>query len=152
MGVIEALNLPKANLKLIRQQQEVKVWCVLRKKYLLLTPEEWVRQHLIHFFINELQFPIERLVSEYSFEVDGLSRRCDLLVLNSDTHAHVVVECKAKSVHIDEAVFRQIAQYNKKLQANFLMLSNGMTHILAKVDKLSGELIFIDEINKEAFH
>lgn len=140
MSVIQPLNLPKAPLKLEKKQGELYVWCAVRKKSLLLTPEEWVRQHLLHYLISSIQIPIERITSEYSIQVNGLSRRCDIVVIDRNGKPKMIVECKATSIPVNETVLLQIAQYNRELQVDFLMLSNGIDHFLTKINRETGEL------------
>lgn len=140
MDVIQPLNLPKAPLRLEKKGGELYVWCTVRKKLLLLTPEEWVRQHLIHYLISSVNVPAERIVSEYSIRVNGLSRRCDVVVIDRNGKPKMIVECKAVSIPVNEQVLFQIAQYNRELQVNYLMLSNGIDHFLTKVNPETGEL------------
>lgn len=149
MSVIRPLNLPKAPLKLEKRKGELYVWCTVRKKSLLLTPEEWVRQHLIHYLISTVQIPIERIVSEYSIQVNGLSRRCDVVVVDRKGKPKMIVECKATSIPVNEQVLFQIAQYNRELQVEYLMLSNGIDHFLSKINSETGELERLEVLNKE---
>lgn len=140
MDVIQPLNLPKAPLKLEKKQGELYVWCIARKKSLLLTPEEWVRQHLIHYLVSNIQIPIERIVSEYSIQVNGLSRRCDIVVIDRNGKPKLIVECKATSIPVNANVLFQIAQYNRELQVDYLLLSNGVEHFLSKINPETGVL------------
>jgi hypothetical protein len=149
VSVIQPLNLPKASLKLEKKQNELYVWCVVRKKKLLLTPEEWVRQHLIHLLINEWGIPIERIVSEYGITVNGLSRRCDVVAFNQYGIPKLIVECKATTVPINHDVLFQIAQYNRELKVDYLMLSNGLIHHLVKINHETGELDPKNALTKE---
>ncbi len=140
MKVIQPLNLPKAPLKLEKRKGDLYVWCAVRKKLLLLTPEEWVRQHLIHYLIDTVRVPVERIVSEYSIQVNGLSRRCDVVVIGRNGKPRMIVECKAASVPVNERVLFQIAQYNRELQVDYLMLSNGIDHFVSRINPETGEL------------
>lgn len=149
MSVIQPLNLPKAALNLEKINDQIFVWCIVRKKRLLLTPEEWVRQHFMHYLISTVQIPIERIVSEYGIEVNGLTRRCDIVVLDKNGKSKLIVECKATSIPINKEVLYQIAQYNRKLQVNYLVLSNGITHLITKVNFETGQLETLDELKKE---
>lgn len=148
MSVIQPLNLPKAPLKLEKKQGELYVWCVVRKKSLLLTPEEWVRQHVIHYLISSVHIPLERIASEYSIQVNGLLRRCDIVVVDQDGKPKMIVECKATTIPVNETVLFQIAQYNRELQVDYLLLSNGIDHFLTKINRETGELerVGIDEV------
>lgn len=148
MSLIQALNFPKAPLKLSKKNNQVFVWCIVRRQNLVLTPEEWVRQHCIHFLINELGVPLGRIASEYSILVNGLSRRCDLVVFNPNGLPQVIVECKAPEVQLTENVLFQIAQYNKPLQVDYLMFTNGLQHIYATVDYKTGDLNYLRDFSK----
>ena len=140
------LNLPKAPLKLSRKQGVVVVWCIVRKKDLVLTPEEWVRQHIIHFLINEKQFPIGLIASEFSLNYNGISKRADIVVFNRDSKPVLIVECKAPEIVLSEATVRQIAQYNYNLGVDFLMLSNGVDHVICKIDRIQGKINYLQEL------
>lgn len=124
------LNLPKADLKLSSKDDIVLVWCVIRKKNLQLTPEEWVRQHLIHFLIQQKQIPIERLAAEILLKINNQNRRADLVILDSFGQAFLVIECKAPEVRIDEKTFLQVSNYVQKTKAPYFMMSNGIQHII----------------------
>jgi hypothetical protein len=151
MQVIQPLNLPKASLKLEKRNGDVYVWCIIRKKNLLLTPEEWVRQHVIHYLISIVEIPKERIASEYSIQVNGLSRRCDIVVIDRNGKPKMIVECKAVSVPVTENVLFQIAQYNRELQVDFLMLSNGIDHFLSKINLETGGLEKLEVLEKQWF-
>lgn len=138
MSFIKALNFPKANLKLTKEGETHFVWCIIRKKKLVLTPEEWVRQHVVHFLIEELNIPIGRITSEYTITVNDLTRRCDVVVFDEFGKPKMIIECKAPEVAITENVFYQIAQYNNKLQVDYLMMTNGLNHFYAKINYKNG--------------
>ena len=103
----------------------------------------------MHYLISTVQIPIERIVSEYSIEVNGLTRRCDIVVLDKNGKSKLIVECKATSIPINNEVLYQIAQYNRKLQVDYLVLSNGITHLITKVNFETGQLDTLDELKKE---
>lgn len=145
MSVIEPLNFPKADLRLRKRGEDVFVWCVVRKKELLCTPEEWVRQHAIHYLINEKNIPLGLIASEYSLEYNGLKKRADIVVFNRDQQPVLIVECKSTAVPITEAVLHQIAQYNHDLNVRYLMLTNGNEHVFCEVPK-GRELRYLREL------
>lgn len=124
------LNLPKAELKLKEERSELFVWCIIRKKYLLLTPEEWVRQHLIHFLINQKKIPQERIGSEIKLTINGQNRRCDLVILDDFGKTHLIIECKAPEIILDEKTFLQVSNYVQKTKAPYFMMSNGIQHVI----------------------
>ncbi len=144
--MIQALALPKANLKLSKKGENLFVWCVSRKKTLLLTPEEWVRQHVIHYLVNDKNIPLGLLISEYSIKVNKLSRRCDIVVIGKDKQPKLIVECKATDVAINQKTFQQIAQYNFQLNVDYLMLTNGLHHVICKIDRVNNAFIYLEEL------
>ena len=146
MSFIKVLNFPKANLKLTKEGEVLFVWCIIRKKKLVLTPEEWVRQHAIHYLIEELKVPIGRIASEFTIKVNELTRRCDIVVFDVYSKPKMIVECKATDVKITEQVFYQIAHYNNQLQVDFLMLTNGINHFYAKVNYENGNPEFLESL------
>src|SRR5699024_1255027 len=103
---------PKTALKLSKKGNQVFVWDVFRKRTLLLTPEEWVGQHILHFLIEHKSVPLALIASEYGIQVNQMTRRCDGVVFNRNGDPIAIVECKAPEIKLTEAVFHQIAQYN----------------------------------------
>ncbi len=137
-----ALNLPPAKLKLKTNQ----VWDRLRKKYVLLTPEEWVRQHFISYLIDHLGYPEGRMASEYTVDYNGMKKRCDVVAFDELLRPVVIVECKAVSIEISENTFYQIARYASTLKAKLLILTNGLNHYCAKIDVTENKLIYLETI------
>ena len=144
--MFHALNLPLADLKLVRKREQVFVWCIVRKKQLVLTPEEWVRQHIIHYLISEKRVPIALIAAEMAIEVNKLSRRCDLVVFGKDATPRLIIECKAPEVKITEKVFNQIAQYNFKLNVDLLMMTNGIDHVVCSIDREKNALNYLQDL------
>ncbi|MDH4472671.1 MAG: type I restriction enzyme HsdR N-terminal domain-containing protein [Fluviicola sp.] len=128
--MMEPLNLPPAKLNLSRKGEQVVVWCIIRKKHLVLTPEEWVRQHAIHFLLNERQIPIGRINSEHLVQINGQARRCDIVVFSEFGKPVLIVECKATSIAIDEKTFLQTSNYVQQLQAPYFWMTNGLQHVM----------------------
>ena len=137
------LNLPLAPLVLNRMNGTIYVDCLIRKKKLVLTPEEWVRQHVINFLI-EKGIPKGLIGSEVSLKYNERSKRADIVVYGRDQKPKFIVECKATDVHMSEAIFRQIASYNHTLQVEYIMMTNGLEHIYAHIDKESGKLTYLE--------
>jgi hypothetical protein len=137
-----ALNLPMAKLKLKKNQ----VWDILRKKYVKNTPEEWVRQHFVHYLINSKQYPEGRIVNEYTVDYNGMNKRCDIAIFNENLQVDVIVECKAPHILITEDTFYQIAKYTKVLEASLLILTNGLNHYCAFIDKKANQLTYLRDI------
>lgn len=128
------LNLPKASLQLTKSDGIVFVWDIFRKKKLQLTPEEWVRQHFLHFLVNDKQVPKGLIATEYNIEVNKLKRRCDGVIFNKNSEPIAIIECKAPEIKLSEQTFYQIAQYNFKLRVEWLILTNGLDTIVAMVN------------------
>ena len=144
--MFKALSFPQAELKLSRKEGQVFVWCIIRKKSLVLTPEEWVRQHLIHFLIQEKQIPIGLIAAEMAIEINQLSRRCDVVVFGKDGKPKLIVECKAPEINLTEKTFNQIAQYNAALNVDLLMVTNGLQHIVCQIDRENSQLNYLEEL------
>lgn len=105
------------------------IYDIIRKSWFLLTPEEWVRQHWVHYFISE-GYTTSAIILEKKLEINGLTKRLDLLITKK-THPKILVECKAPDVKLSEKTFEQIARYNSIIQAKNIILSNGLQHIKA---------------------
>ena len=144
--MIQPLNLPKAPLKLSRKDEVVFVWCEIRKKKLQLTPEEWVRQHVIHFLIQENNVPLGVIASEQAIQVNRLLRRCDLVVYNQSGKPIILVECKAPEVILTEKVVYQIAQYNSKLNVDYLLITNGIEHYYCYINRQTNAIQYLENL------
>lgn len=144
--MIVPLNLPKAKLKLSRKNEQLFVWCVSRKKTLLLTPEEWVRQHVIHYLVEHKNVPLGLIISEQGIQINELFRRCDVVVYGRDQQAKLVVECKATDVDLNQKVLHQIAHYNAKLQVDYLWITNGVKHVFYHINRTDKTLNVLDEL------
>jgi len=140
------LNLPDCDLNLKKTPQGVVVFDILRKKNVALTPEEWVRQHFVHYLINAKQFPRELMANEVSLVQNGIKRRCDSLVADRTGQPLVIVEYKAPSVEITQSVFDQIVRYNMVLRARCLIVSNGMSHYCCIIDYDNNTYRFLPDI------
>lgn len=128
------LRLPPARLRLIRGIDVIKVLDPLRKKYVVLTPEEYVRQHFTAWLIRELGYPPSLMANEIGIELNGTKKRCDTVVFNPDGTPLMIVEYKAPDVRISQHVFDQIVRYNMSLHAQYLTVSNGLSHYCCRID------------------
>ncbi len=144
MYPIVALNLPKTELQIKQKGEKLYVNCLIRKKAIILTPEEWVRQHLIAFFIKELCYPQGLMSVEKNIKYGDLDKRWDLAVFNTNQDCFLLMECKAPNVKITKTVFEQSLLYYKKLQADYLVMSNGLNHVIMKKNKSSNQFEKID--------
>jgi hypothetical protein len=136
------LNLPKAQLKL----KDDLIWDTLRKKYVRNTPEEWVRQHFIHYLLNDLLYPIGLMASEKLVKYNNMSKRCDIVAFSNQLNTLLIVECKAPKIKLTQDTFYQVAKYNFTLQAPLLILTNGLQHIVAQINLESKEIKYLDKI------
>ncbi|MDA8897768.1 type I restriction enzyme HsdR N-terminal domain-containing protein [Flavobacteriaceae bacterium] len=145
---MEQLNFPNYAFTLKNRENKTYIVDLIRKKNLLLTPEEWVRQHCLHFLISELGYPKSLINVEKQIKINGQLKRYDIVVYSSQGDVHILVECKAPSIAISQNTFDQIAQYNMTLNSNFLMLSNGKEHYFCVMDFEKKSYKFIKELPK----
>lgn len=141
------LNLPKATLKITQKENQFFVWCVVRKKQLILTPEEWVRQHVLHFLLNERNVALGRINSEHLIPINGQKRRCDLVVVDQFGQPLLIVECKATHVPIDEKTFLQTSNYVRETNASFFWMTNGLHHVIMQCGSNPAFLADLPELN-----
>ena len=143
---MQKLNLPNYKFKLKSNENKTLIFDNLRKKYMVLTPEEWVRQHFVQFLIEEKKYPASLIAIEKQVLVNNLKKRSDILVFNKEGNPEIIVECKAPKIKITQATFDQIARYNSKLRANFLVVTNGLSHFYCKMDFEKETYLFLKEI------
>tara|TARA_R110002072_G_scaffold125944_3_gene262586 strand:+ start:123586 stop:124050 length:465 start_codon:yes stop_codon:yes gene_type:complete len=118
----------------------------IRKKFVVLTPEEWVRQHVVQFLLSEKNYPKSHINVEKQLLLNGTKKRYDVLVFNPDGSIHLIVECKAPSVRIGQDTFDQIARYNLVTNATYLMVTNGLTHYFCQLDYQQERYVFLRDI------
>ncbi len=140
------LNLPAYSFRTKKDVDKILIFDEIRKKFLVLTPEEWVRQNFIRFLIEEKGFPQQLMAIESGLKVNSKQFRTDLLVYGRDGCPLLIVEFKAPSVKVTQNAFDQIAHYNMKLQVPFLIVSNGLEHYCCKVDFDEKSYSYLKEI------
>lgn len=145
---MQRLNLPSYSFKLKSNEKHTLIFDNLRKKYFVLTPEEWVRQHYVQFLIEEKKYPVSLIALEKQLIINNRKKRTDIVIFNKEGNPDIIVECKAPHIKISQATFDQIARYNLKLKANFLILTNGMEHYYCKMDFENETYIFLKDIPK----
>ena len=143
---MQKLNLPTYNFKLKSSENKTLIFDKLRKKYLVLTPEEWVRQHFVYFLIDEKKYPVSLIALEKQLTINNRKKRTDILIFNKEGNHDIIVECKAPSIKITQDTFDQIARYNLKLKANYLIVTNGLEHFYCKMDFENETYIFLKDI------
>ena len=141
------LNLPQRifNVKVTQQGNRV-IFDRLRRRFVTLTPEEWVRQNFVEFLIADRGFPAGLMSNEMSLTQNGISRRCDTVVTDLHGSPMVIVEYKAPSIKITQTVFDQICRYNMVLQAKYLIVSNGLQHYCCKIDYTHNSYSFLPDV------
>lgn len=129
------LNLPDYQIKLSGTQEKPTIFDILRRKYVALTPEEWVRQHFIHYLIEHLDYPSALLANEVNLQIqNGKKLRADSVLYDRNLHPKMIIEYKAPSITLTQKVFDQISAYNLLLHVDYLVVSNGMESYCCKMD------------------
>ena len=127
------LNLPSADIRLERRNGRLFIWDFVRRRWVTLTPEEWVRQHFSRWMTEHLGYPMARLGHEISLELNGMQRRADAVFYDREGRPLVIVEFKAPHIAISQKTFDQISRYNMVMQVPYLIISNGMQHFCLHV-------------------
>ena len=122
------------------------IFDVVRKKYLLLTPEEWVRQNFIHYLNKEKKYPLGLMGVEQMVKYNSLKTRADIVMYNTEGKANIIVECKAPDVKITQDTFNQIAKYNSQLKVKYLLVTNGINHYCCEMNYEKNEIVFLEEV------
>ena len=141
-----ALNLPYANTKIVVRNEKQMVFDFLRKRFVALTPEEWVRQQFTHFLVEHKGYPAMFIGNEITLSVGRLSRRCDSVVFNKSAEPVMIIEYQAPTVKITQKVFEQICSYNIALHAPYLTVSNGLQSYCCRIDKEANTYEFLKDI------
>ena len=145
--MLQPLNLPPFEANIRKVDGVVKVLDILRRKYVALTPEEWVRQHFVHFLMTQKGYSPTLMANEVSLTLNGMSRRCDTVVYRQEgLKPLMIVEYKRPDVEITQRVFDQICRYNIVLEVEWLVVSNGMKHYCCHVDVSNGSYAFVEDI------
>lgn len=131
---MQKLNFPNYTFRFKNNENKVAIFDEIRKKFILLTPEEWVRQHVVQFLLTEKKYPKSYINVEKVLKINGLTKRYDVVVFNADGTIFLLVECKAPQINITQTTFDQIARYNMTLNANFMMVTNGLNHYFCHMD------------------
>lgn len=140
------LNLPPSSFKIVNRGGKDVIFDVLRRKYVALTPEEWVRQHFTHYLLEQKGYPKGLLANEVQLRLNGTTKRCDTVLYDRDLTARMIVEYKAPTVEITQAVFDQIMRYNSVLHVEYLVVSNGLKHYCCRIDYATCSSVFLPDI------
>jgi hypothetical protein len=140
------LNFPDCELKIKDEENKSLVFDFIRKKWLVLTPEEWVRQHVVNYLVNYKSYPLSLISLEAGLKYNALSKRSDILVYNKLGHPLLIIECKAPEVVVSQLVIDQVSIYNKTIGAKFLYVTNGLKHYCWTFKALENKFEFLSQI------
>lgn len=140
------LNLPPYAIKLAGNKEKPTIFDILRRKYVALTPEEWVRQHFVHFLTEHKGYPATLLANEVNLQVGDKQLRADSVLYDTSLHPRMIMEYKAPHIAINQQVFNQISVYNMLLHVDFLVVSNGMEHYCCQMDYEHNSYAFLPDI------
>ena len=145
---MQKLNFPKYNFRFKNNENKTFIFDIIRKKFVILTPEEWVRQHTLHFLITEKKYPVSYINVEKQLLLNDSVKRYDIVIFKNDGDVDIIIECKAPSISINQVTFDQIARYNLALNSNLLMVTNGLTHYFCKMDIKNKRYLFLRDLPK----
>ena len=145
---MQKLNFPKYNFRFKNNENKTLIFDIIRKKFVILTPEEWVRQHTLHFLITEKKYPVSYINVEKQLLLNDTVKRYDIVIFKNDGDVEIIIECKAPSITINQVSFDQIARYNLALNSNLLMVTNGLTHYFCKMDIKNKRYLFLRDLPK----
>lgn len=143
---MRSLNFPTYSFRFKNSENKVLIFDDIRKKFVVLQPEEWVRQHAVQYLILEKKYPKSLVNVEKQLTINQLKKRYDIVVFNSDGSIHILVECKSPEISISQNTFDQIARYNMQLNADYLMVTNGLSHFYCKMDYQKEKYTFLKHI------
>ena len=140
------LNLPPFEINLRGTKAQPQIFDILRKKYIALTPEEWVRQHFVHFLVEHKGYPAALMANEIQLKVGEKTLRADSVLYSRDLKPRMIIEYKAPHIPITQKVFDQISIYNMLLHVDYLVVSNGLQHYICKMDYNDKKYLFLEDI------
>jgi hypothetical protein len=143
---MQELNLPPYEVKLKQVGERAQIFDIIRKKYVVLTPEEWVRQHFINYLIVEKNFIASLMAIEMGLTYNQLKKRADVLVYDKEGKPFLMVECKAPEVKITQDAFDQIARYNMVFKVKYLVVTNGLNHFCCLMDYTTNTYQYLADI------
>lgn len=143
---MQQLQFPAYHFRLKNSENKTSIFDPIRKKFIILTPEEWVRQHTIQYLIAEKKYPQSLLNVEKVLQINGMQKRYDIVVFNPDGSIFLIVECKAANIPITQHTFDQIARYNLVAKATYLMVTNGLQHYYCQMDYQKEQYHFLEDL------
>lgn len=143
---MQVLNLPTYQFKVKQEGVRIHIFDAIRKKYVVLTPEEWVRQNFLQYLIQDKKFPASLIAVESGVKYNQLQKRMDVLVYNKQGSPYLMVECKAPEVKISQDTFDQIARYNMAFKVKYLVVTNGLEHFCCQMDYVQNTFQYLEQI------
>lgn len=143
---MQKLSFPVYSFRFKNSENKVSIFDEIRKKFILLTPEEWVRQHVVQFLLQDKKYPKSYINVEKLIKINDLSKRYDGVVFQPNGEIFLLIECKAPEVPISQQTFDQIARYNLVLKAKYLMVTNGLNHYFCQMDFENEKYVFLKEL------
>lgn len=144
---MQSLNLPSYDFRITNVENIEYIFDIIRNKPIVLTPEEWVRQHMVHFLLNDSNYPKGLIKVESGLVYNDRVKRSDIIIYDNQAKPYLLVECKAPAIPINQSTLEQVAMYNRTLNAPIIVLTNGLTHYTFRIGE-KGELINLEEIPK----
>lgn len=143
---MQKLNFPQYTFRIKSNENKLFIFDFIRKKEVVLTPEEWVRQHFLMFLVHEKKYPASLIAVEKKLTLNSLTKRTDIVVYNTLAQPEIIIECKSPDINISQEVFDQIARYNMQLNANYLIVTNGLAHYFCIINKQKDGYQFLKDI------
>jgi hypothetical protein len=143
---MKQLQFPTYSFRFKNSENKVAIFDEIRKKFIIVTPEEWVRQHVVQFLLQDKKYPKSHINVEKLLKINGLNKRYDIVVYKPDGNITILIECKAPDVKISQSTFDQIARYNMTLKAEYLMVTNGLNHYFCKMDYENEKYDFLTDL------
>lgn len=143
---MQNLNFPSYTFRFKNSENKVSIFDPIRKKFILLTPEEWVRQHTIEYLMKEKNYPLSYINVEKLIKINDRNKRYDIVIFKPNGAIFLLIECKAPEISISQATFDQIARYNLVLKAEYLMVTNGLNHYFCQMDFENERYNFLKEL------
>jgi hypothetical protein len=143
---MQKLQFPTYSFRFKNSENKVAIFDEIRKKFIILTPEEWVRQHVVQYLLQDKKYPKSYVNVEKLIKINDLSKRYDIIVYQPNGEIYLLIECKAPEIPITQHTFDQIARYNLVLKAKYLMVTNGLNHYFCQMDFENEKYVFLKEL------